>query len=193
MNAQELGKNYDKIATWWDDTINPTYGLSYLEKAISLSKRRGKALDVGCGSGGRMIETMLEAGYAITALDVSSAMLDIAASKHPGVTFVHADFMSWRSEEKFDLVVAWDSIFHAPQAEQADVLRKLCSHLAPSGVLIFTGGDVDGEVRGEMRGVSFEYGSISNIARLQIIEDSNCDICTLERDQPKHMVYICRK
>jgi len=144
-----------------------------------------------------MIEAMQEAGYKITALDASQGMLEIAKQKHTDVNFIYSDFLDWESEEAFDLVVAWDSIFHAPRREQASILFKLCAHLAPEGILIFTGGDEDGDIQGsDMQGVPFEYGSISYMKRLKIIEQSHCDIFIMERDQPphpKHMVFICKR
>jgi len=194
MNAEDLGRNYDKIADWWEGNHkDSSYGVNYVVRAIQKSKTRNKALDVGCGSGGRIIDTILAAGYDLTGIDVSSGMTEIAKSKQPEVTFINADFMTWHSDEEFDLIIAWDSIFHAPRSLQKSVIEKLCLHLAPDGILLFTCGGFDGEVSGEMKGVPFEYGSLSYLEYLEIVKNSDCETVTMERDQPKHMVFICRK
>jgi predicted TPR repeat methyltransferase len=63
MQAEKTGKAYDTIALNWDEALlTSCYGLSYLEKAIANCARRGKALDIGCGTGGRMIHALLAAG-----------------------------------------------------------------------------------------------------------------------------------
>lgn len=52
---QNIGEQYDKIAQWWHDHHNDSdYGLRQIEKAISYCNLRGSALDVGCGTGGRI-------------------------------------------------------------------------------------------------------------------------------------------
>lgn len=201
MSTEELGSNYNQIADWWEEELKDSkYGIEYVHRAIERSKNKGKALDVGCGSSGRIMNSILASGYDLTGIDVSSRMIEIAAGKHPGVKFINRDFMQWNSSETFDLIVAWDSIFHAPRDLQKPTVEKLCSHLNQDGVLLFTAGGIDGEVTGEMAGVpseysslQFEYGSLHYIDYLQIIEQSNCSIITMEQDQPRHMLFIVRK
>lgn len=194
MEATELEKNYDEIAEWWEGNHKDSrYGVEYVERAIRRVKSKGNALDVGCGSGGQIMDTILTSGFSLTALDISEGMISIARSKHPAACFVKTDFVAWSHEGTFDLIVAWDRIFHSPRNSQRSVIEKLCSYLSPLGILIFTAGGIDSEVSGEMDGVPFEYGSLSYMEYLDIINNSVCDIVTMEEDQPEHMVFICRK
>ena len=197
MDAQTLGKHYTQIADWWEGGIKDSkYGVEYVERAIRRVKNKDKALDVGCGSGGRIIDAILAKGFSLTALDVSEGMINIAKSKHRGVHFVNTDILSWESGDSFDLIVAWDSIFHTPCVQQKPVVEKMCSHLSPGGVLLFTSGDSHGDIVGEdMNGVGFEYGSLHHLEYLRIIEDCGCDFVIMERDQPdpRHVVHICKK
>jgi len=194
MKTESLGTKYDQIAERWEDRHKDSgYGVDYVVRAIHRVKIRKSALDVGCGSGGEIIKTILAAGFALTAIDVSANMLDLARRKHPSVTFVNDDFLIWESDVTFNLIVAWDSIFHAPRNQQSILVNKLCRYLAPGGILIFTAGGFDSEVSGVMDGITFNYGSLSYLEYLDIINTSNCDILTMERDQPRHMVFICKK
>lgn len=197
MDTQKLGEHYSRIADWWEDEITDSkYGVEYVERAIRRVKNKGKALDVGCGSGGRIIDTILSEGFSLTALDVSEGMINIAKNKHHDVDFINTDILSWESEDRFDLIVAWDSTFHASSKEQKPIVVKMCSHLAPDGVLLFTGSYSNGDIIGEdMNGVGFEYGSLHYLEYLQIMEDCECDFVIMERDQPHpgHVVYVCKK
>jgi len=197
MDTQTLGEHYSQIAEWWEGNHKDSkYGVEYVERAVRRVKNKGTALDVGCGSGGRIIETILGAGFSLTALDASQGMISIAKEKHPTVNFENIDFMNWTSEMTFDLIVAWDSIFHAPSAQQKLIVEKMCSHLCPGGVLLFTGSCAKSDIVGEdMNGVGFEYGSLHYLEYLQTIEDCGCDFIIMERDQPclGHVVYICKK
>ncbi len=198
MDTQTLGEHYTQIAKWWEENhIDSKYGVEYVERAIQRVKNKGNALDVGCGSGGRIIDTILESGFSLTALDVSEGMMSIAKKKYRDVHFVNTDILSWESKDSFDLIVAWDSIFHAHSTQQKPIVEKMCRHLSPNGVLLFTGSCDRSDIVGEdMNGVGFEYGSLHYLEYLQTIEDCGCDFMIIERDQPPclgHVVYICKK
>ena len=198
MDTEQLGRHYDQIAQWQaDKRKNNPQGVDYVNRAIQYTKAKTKALDVGCGSGGPIMSALLSAGFRPIGIDASSEMLRIAQDRHPEAEFVHTPFLKWKSEEQFDLVVAWDSTFHAPSTMQQPIVEKLCRHLAPGGVLVFTGSDDTDDIVGEdMNGVGFEYGSLDYREYLQIVEDSGCDFIMMERDQMPclgHVVYMCTR
>ena len=192
MHPRETGRRYDAVAAQVDaDLRESTYGVSFLERAIAYCKTRGTALDVGCGSGGRMIDRLLNAGFQVTGIDVSRDMLDIARARHPSVEFVHDDVTEWTPPRSFDLVLAWDSIFHLPYPSHTLVLGKLCGCLADGGVLLFTAGGIDGEITGTMHGREFGYSSMSEVALVQLLRDYDCVPLLVERDQyPLHHVVL---
>jgi predicted TPR repeat methyltransferase len=184
MEPESTGRAYDTIAPQWEKVLlTSCYGLSYLEKAIANCARRGKALDIGCGTGGRMINALLAAGMNVTGIDISAGMLAIAKPRHPTVTFIQANMATWNSSETYDLILAWDSTFHLPIASQEPVLRKLCRHLEPQGILLFTSGGIHAEISGEMYGQRFEYSSLSEIEFFEILTSEGCKLLTFERDQ----------
>lgn len=197
MKPAETGENYNKIAEWWIDAQmeNPEYGMKYIRQAVQYAKEKSKALDLGCGGTGRTIGELLKHCFTVTGIDVSSKMIKLARLKHPHVNFLHADFISWRSEETFDLIIAWDSIFHAPVEQQKEATIKMCSRLNPGGILLFTCGAYPGEASGKMEGVQFEYGTIGYRGYLDVIEKMNCKVILMEEDQypSGHMVFICQK
>lgn len=170
-------------------------GLNYLERAIAYCPQRRFALDVGCGSGGRMIDAMTRAGFAVTGVDVSERMLANARQRHPHATLIHADICQWQPPARYDLIVAWESTFHLPHAMQQPVLEKLCAALHEGAVLLFTAGSIDGEITGQMQGETFYYSSLGTAALLRILERAGCECVLLERDQypERHIVVIAVK
>lgn len=139
MQPEDIATRYDAIAKAWDaDVIESSYGLPYVHRAIAAAAGHGLALDVGCGSGGRITFALLRAGFEVLGIDVSAAMLEIARRRHPSVQFIQADICRWEPPGKCALIIAWDSIFHVPYAQQEAVTRRLCRSLAPGGVLLFT-------------------------------------------------------
>jgi SAM-dependent methyltransferase len=192
VHPRDTGRRYDAIGAQVDaDLRESTYGVGFLERAIAFCKTRHAALDVGCGSGGRMIDRLLNARFRVTGIDVSRGMLDIASARHPSVEFVHDDITEWTPPRSFDLVLAWDSIFHLPYPSHTLVLGKLCGCLADGGMLLFTAGGVDGEIVGTMHGHEFGYSSLSEVALLQLLRDHDCLPLLVERDQyPLHHVVL---
>ncbi|CAN5246536.1 hypothetical protein BH23BAC1_BH23BAC1_13370 [soil metagenome] len=125
--------------------MNSNFGCSQVERAIKYCKFKKSALDVGCRSGGRIIYLLLQQGFEVTGVDISKEMLVIAQKTHPEVNFYHEDICSFRSGKKYDLIVAWDSLFHLPVQKHQAVLKNLCSMLNHHGILLFTFGDDHGE------------------------------------------------
>lgn len=60
-------------------------------------------------------------------------MIKLAKIRHPNVLFVHADFIPWKTEEAFDLIIAWDSIFHAPRELQEKATVKIAANWIRGG------------------------------------------------------------
>jgi SAM-dependent methyltransferase len=192
MHPTETGRLYDQIANWWQ-TQQPLIkgGLETIRRAAELTQRKRRVLDVGCGAG-RAIPIFQEIGFEVTGIDVSAALLDTARQRHPDCRFVHDDIREWPIDQDYDLIVAWDSIFHVPYGSQRQLTEKLCKALQPGAVLLFTGGGIDGQITSEMNGQTFYYSSLADDECLRIANACGCKCVLLERDQypEKHTVYV---
>lgn len=191
-----IGEHYDKIAQWWHDYhLKSDYGLRQVEKAISYCKGGGSALDVGCGSGGRIVKKLQDHGFNVTGIDASTKMIEIAKANHSSSHFLIADICTWNTTGKYDLIVAWDSIFHIPFSLHPQVLSKLCGMLRKGGILIYTFGDDYGEHESEWHNDKFYYSSIGITGNLKVIMENNCECRHLELDQypEKHVFLIAKK
>ncbi|MCP2043965.1 trans-aconitate 2-methyltransferase [Pontibacter sp. HSC-36F09] len=196
MNSSQLAKSYDKIAAQWNaNMMGSDYGISMIERAIQYCTAKRTALDVGCGTGGRITKKLLENGFDLTGIDVSEGMLALARQNHPEVRFEKADITEWETEDKFDLIVAWDSIFHLPLEFQKPVVEKLCRYLNPQGIMVYTFGDAEGAHEDTWLGEKFGYSSIGIDANLKILAECNCQGRHLELDQYplNHVSVIARK
>ena len=192
MKPSELGTKYDKIAQWWHDQHEQSsYGVSQFERAIKYTSGGEKALDVGCGAGGRFIRILQNRGFSVTGLDVSKEMIGLAIVNHPEQNFLYQDICSWETEEKFDFIVAWDSIFHLPLNMQRPVVSKLCQLLEKNGILIYTFGNAEGEHTDQWHNDTFYYSSIGINENLQLLINNGLSILHLELDQyPEKHVYV---
>lgn len=194
MEPLDTGVRYDRIARWWQTQHqNSSYGIAQLERAIRFTSTKHSALDVGCGSSGRLIETLAKRGFQPEGLDISREMIDLARQLHPEVTFYVENICCWIPPKLYSLICAWDSTFHLPLDMQEPVLKKLCNALEADGVLLFTcgGGHTNGEISGSFQGQDFDYSTLGVDAFLQILTEHHCTCRHLEYDQyPENHVYI---
>jgi SAM-dependent methyltransferase len=175
MKPTDTGHLYDQIAAWWYyQQKHSTTGIPFVQMAVRLSANKDKALDVGCGSG-RIVATLQEAGFHVTGIDVSEVMVEYARKRHSDSDFLHVDICEWEPRERYDTIIAWDSIFHVPYSAQRRVIGTLCDALASGGVILFTAGGVDGEITGQMCSYDFYYSSLSEEEYLQRFA-SGCDL-----------------
>ena len=195
MEPVETGKKYNKISEiYQSELLNSNYGLAQVKRAISFVNVTGSALDVGCGVGGRIVDELEISGFVITGIDVSRSMVTLAQESHPKVHFEIADICSWQTQQSFDFVVAWDSLFHLPLSQHEVVLKKLCSLLTSGGVLIYTFGNDIGEHISNWHNDTFYYSSIGLNRNLQVLIDSGLDVMHMELDQyPEKHVYVVAK
>ncbi|MEM7792496.1 MAG: class I SAM-dependent methyltransferase [Verrucomicrobiota bacterium] len=188
MTPEETAQSYDNLAYYWNgDKFNRENGVKQHQKALLFTENRGRAIDIGCGSSGRIIEWLLAEGFEVEGLDISPEMLRFAKQRHPKQIFYLADICKWNFPRKYDFISAWDSIWHAPLAEHEAILEKLCNGLKEEGILIFTSGGVDEPSDGSnpFLGQPLYHAALGIPKLLEIISANGCICRHLEYDQ-KH-------
>lgn len=194
MKPEQTAASYDEIARAWDcPEFNRANGIQQHERALRFLSRSGRALDIGCGSSGRIIDLLLRRGFEVEGLDLSREMLRRARRHHPQVQFYWTDICSWEFPKKYDFISACDSIWHVPLHRQLQVLRKICGGLADGGVLIFTTAGVEsaGKITNPCFGQPLYHAAPGIPAVLRTLDESRCACRHLEYDQyPEKHVYL---
>src|SRR5262245_50506287 len=190
MTPEQVAASYDQIT---DLFLNlSTYGFAQVERAVAFIKHRGVALDLGCGTG-RLMGLLSKHGFRTDGIDVSPAMLALARDRHPEARLFHADICRWELPRPYDLIVAWDSVWHVPLAEQEAVLTKLCRGLSAGGVLVFTTGGTDApsEKHDSCMGPPMYHATLGIPKTLRVLAGAGCVCRHLEYDQhPESHVYL---
>jgi SAM-dependent methyltransferase len=194
MTPEDVAASYDVLADHWHGEGFPRHnGIAQHQRALAFVEHRRHALDVGCGSSGRIIDWLAGRGFVVEGVDVSPRMVELARQRHPHVTIHQADITAWNLPRRYDFVSAWDSIWHLPLAAQEPVLAKLLAGLAPGGVCIFTTGGLDGpeEKTDTAMGPPMYYSVLGIPATLRVITEAGCICRHLEYDQyPERHLYL---
>jgi SAM-dependent methyltransferase len=118
--------HFDRIAPGYDDSLPRHVVEHYLEKRTRFVLDhcpRGRALDVGCGTGA-LAARLAEAGYEMVGVDPSQGMLRVLEARTSRVRAVRGSGTSLPfDDDSFDLVLSVAVLHHIADAE--DVRRTL--------------------------------------------------------------------
>lgn len=133
-------KNFDLIAREYDDSLPPHVVRHYLDKRVAYILEncpRGRALDVGCGTG-VLAGRLAGAGFDVTGLDPSQGMLDVMAETEPEVTGVRGDGAELPfGEAEFDVVTTVAALHHiADPAAVHATLGEMARVTCPGGRIV---------------------------------------------------------
>lgn len=114
------------------------FGPGYVDFWLSQAKLTGgPILELGCGTG-KLAIPLAEAGFSVTGLDHSPALLQFAASQNGEVKWVEGDMRSFDLDQSFALITLPSNNLghlHTPE-DFAGCMRSVKRHLAPGGALV---------------------------------------------------------
>lgn len=152
---------YNKICEQWNDFRNNCQINTCIVEFVKSLKPNGKVLDVGCGTGYPIADYLHQQGFIVTGIDVSENMIAKAKELHlERATFLVKDILKFTSIEKYDVIIAFDSLWHIPYNRQQDIYPIVSSLLNVGGYFLFTHGKSDGSITGKMFGETFYYSAL---------------------------------
>lgn len=130
--------NGDYRAVFWADLEPCPYLLTWL-KNCRASQVKCKAIVVGCGVGDDA-EALSEAGYEVTAFDISPEAIRLCKNRYPKtrVHYLVVDLFACPAEwtESFDLVYECNTIQVLPGKYRIQARDTMVSLLAPGGHIL---------------------------------------------------------
>lgn len=176
LTAAEL---FDAIGSGYEDAFGRP---PVVDRAVQELLRRlapaSRVLDIGSGTGKPVAADLTAAGHAVTGLDVSSRMIEIAREQVPGATFVHVDVRRWSSPDaSWDAVCAFFPFLQMPRGDTEAVLGRISRWLVPGGWLALVTVPMDGErVPFDFLGSRVEITSYSPTALRERVESAGLEV-----------------
>jgi SAM-dependent methyltransferase len=128
----------DHTAVFWADLEPSPYLLKWL-KNCSFKHTGRKAIVIGCGVGDDA-EALSEAGYEVTAFDISSEAIRLCKNRYPDSTvdYLVADLFDYPPQwaESFELVYECNTIQVLPGKYRLQARDAMISLLAPQGYIL---------------------------------------------------------
>ena len=96
------------------------------------------AMDLACGTG-VLCRILKDSGIETAGMDFSSGMIDIARENNPDIPFEVADMITFRPEERYDLVTCTgDAVNHIPDlSDVAKIFDNVYAYTAKGGYFVF--------------------------------------------------------
>ena len=154
-------------------------------------------LDAGCGAGIPVARFLVNAGFSLTGIDVSSSMLRLARSHVPEAHFLKMD-MRWLGFEDgcFDCICAFYSLFHVPREDHLQILIEFNRLLRQDGVLIFSTGRSAWQGVEDFHGTRMFWSHPDRQVTCQWVSDAGFSVTmseVLELGDEEHYGVMARK
>lgn len=137
--ATEIAAAYDKFAHTYEVNRGLFDMNDVLREFVNRLPAHGELLDLGCGAGEPFASSFLGRHWYVTGVDVSGAMLKLAACYAPKMMRIYADMRDVDfAPESFDAICAIYSLFHVPSHDHPALFTRMREWLHPGGHLLFT-------------------------------------------------------
>jgi 2-polyprenyl-3-methyl-5-hydroxy-6-metoxy-1,4-benzoquinol methylase len=150
----------------------------------------GSVLDLGCGHGVPISQTLFELGLSVSGVDASPRMVAAFRLRFPDASVECSAVENAASlRNRFDGVVAWGLMFLLSPDVQASLIHKIAAALNPGGKFLFTAPSVACEWPDTLTG----RPSISLGAQTyqQIIVSAGMELVSQTEDEGQNHYYEC--
>ena len=114
------------------------FGEQLLEWLRRKNLKPRRAMDLACGTG-VLCRILHDEGMEVSGMDFSAGMIEIARAESSGIHYDVADMITFRPEQKFDLVTCTgDAVNHIGELENvAKIFQNVYAYTASGGYFIF--------------------------------------------------------
>ncbi|KAA1250631.1 methyltransferase domain-containing protein [Mycobacterium simiae] len=186
---------YQQHAASWSHDRRDLLEKIWLDRLLNLLPANSQVLDLGCGTGVPIAHYLIDRGCRVTGVDASTAMIARCVSRFPTHEWHVADIRNLALNRKFDAILAWDSFFHLPQADQRRMFAAFQQHAAPGAALMFTSGTSAGELIGTYQGEPLYHASLDAAEYRALLHGNGFEVVTHVVEDPgcgHHTIWLAR-
>jgi SAM-dependent methyltransferase len=194
-DPNDVLRSYEAVA---DDFARARSGVLFerrwLDRALGFAPGR-EVLDLGCGPGRPIARYLAERRCQLTGVDGAATMCALYAANVPGAEIYHDDMRGLGLDQRFDLILAWDSLFHLTPDDQRDMFATFAAHAGARAVLLFTSGTSAGEAVGYAAGTPVYHASLAPDEYRGLLVQTGFEVLSFVPEDPDcggHTVWMAR-
>lgn len=192
--SDEIIELYRRHARAWDDKRGRSlFERWWLDRFLARLPAGGSILDLGCGGGDPIAGYLLGRGFAVTGIDSSPPLLELARCRFPAGEWIEADMRGLDLGRRFDGILAWDSFFHLNHDDQRAMFEVFRRHAAPNAALMFTSGPAHGIAMGSFEDEPLFHASLAPAEYEALLNDSGFGVMDFRAEDPdcgRHTVWL---
>jgi cyclopropane fatty-acyl-phospholipid synthase-like methyltransferase len=156
-----VAEHYERHAHAFDKARSGQFNeKAWFDRFLIGVRRGGAILDLGCGAGEPVDRYLIDHGYPVTGLDISDKMVSLARIRFPRHQWMRHDMRKAELVGQFAGIVAWDSLFHLPHADQTAMIARIGGWLERDGNFLFNTGPAHGVAIGEQFDEALYHASL---------------------------------
>ncbi|MBV7379540.1 class I SAM-dependent methyltransferase [Maritimibacter dapengensis] len=195
MRPDDIIPTYERVARGFARSRDRTlFERPWLDRALNYAPGR-KVLDLGCGPGKPIASYLADRRCDVTGVDAAGSMLVLFRENLPRERAVHADMRGLELGETFDLILAWNSMFHLSADDQRGMFGTFAAHANPRTVLMFTSGPNAGEATGTVDGATVYHASLDPEEYRGLMAESGFNEIAFVPEDPQcqgHSVWLAQ-
>jgi SAM-dependent methyltransferase len=162
-------KNYDIVATKFDELRNKIIGVMEILEITQKNFPKPRVLDLGCGTGLPIGSQVCKIAFKYIGVDNSREMINIFKRNIPDAESYLLDITEIDLiDGQFDLIFGWGSVCHLNIADQKILFQKIYSKLKNGGIFAFTGGEHEETCSGSVGELSIIHSSMGKSKYIQL-------------------------
>jgi SAM-dependent methyltransferase len=195
--AERIVSLYQRHAAEWDKLRGRRCLLEkrWLDRFLALLPPSASVLDIGCGTGQPIARYLIEKGCQVTGIDSSSTLIDLGKNRFPDQEWVVADMRELSLDRQFDGILAWDSFFHLSPEDQPPMFPIFHLHARPQAALMFTSGQLHGEIISKFQGEPLYHGSLDGAEYRSLLDENGFEVVShvvADPDCGDHTVWLAQ-
>ncbi len=195
MKPENILATYDRVAEGYARSRDRTlFERKWLDRMLAHAPGR-RVLDLGCGTGLPIARYLADRRAAVTGVDGAAGMIEHFQRNLPDATAHLADMRGLDLGERFDVILAWNSLFHLTPEDQRAMFPVFAAHAAPRAVLIFTAGPQQGEPVGKVAGERVYHASLAPQEYRDLLGQNGFSVLAYVPEDPEcrgHTVWLAR-
>jgi len=197
--AHDILTTYNDVAAKYAvERSRVLYEKPILDRMLGVTPRNQATrtlLDLGCGPGVPLAQYLADRGLAVTGVDGAPAMVDLFRQNMPKAQAHHADMRTLDLGQRFDAIMAWDSMFHLSAVDQRTMFPVFARHAAPKASLLFTSGHEAGERWGQVAGAPVYHASLDPEEYRALLASVGFKVIDFRAEDPElkgHTTWLAR-
>lgn len=197
MPADQLIGLYQRHALAYDhDRDRSLFEKGWLDRLLALLPPGAAVLDLGCGMGEPIARYLIEQGCAVTGVDAAPLSIELCQRRFPDHTWLVGDMRTVALPRTYDAILAWNSFFHLPHADQRQMMGVFQRYAAPHACLLFTSGTTHSEAIGSYQGEPLYHASLDTAEYRALLDAHGFSIVAHVVDDPScgnHTIWLCQR